>query len=143
MEVDSLRPNLPVPPLTWKDLPPPAELVIQRPSEEKKELPVKEDWSGTAKQRRQTQAVADVETPAQTQLYAVPTGEGHFSQQIGVNMLAFLHATIARSAARTSVQGPAFAHPTAHCCRPPSLDPETMEEAASRAKKRQRVKEDE
>ena len=58
-------------------------------------------------------------------------------------MLAFIHAAIAGSAAGTSVQDPAFAHPTAHRSRRPTLDPETKQEAAARTKKRQRVKEDE
>ena len=58
-------------------------------------------------------------------------------------MLASIHAALARSAAGTSVQDPAFAHPTAHRSRRPTLDPDTMQEAAARTKKRQRVKEDE
>ena len=115
MEVDTLSPNLPVPPLTRKDLPPPAEVVAQHPSQEALELPDKEERRGIAKRRRQTQTVADVETPVQTQLYAVPTGEGYFSEQTVVEMLASIHAAIARSVAGTSVQVPAFAHPTAHC----------------------------
>ena len=143
MEVDTTRPNLPVPPLTRKDLQPPAEVVVQHPSEEALELPDKEERRSTAKQRRQTQTVSDVETSAQTQLYAVPTGEGYFPNQSVFEMLASIHAAIARSAAGTSVQDPAFAHPTAHRSRRPTLNPDTMQEAAARTKKRQRVKEDE
>ncbi|KAK3741512.1 hypothetical protein RRG08_018130 [Elysia crispata] len=50
------------------DLQPPAEVVVQHPSEEALELPDKEERRSTAKQRRQTQTVSDVETSAQTQL---------------------------------------------------------------------------
>ena len=84
-----------------------------------------------------------METSAQIQLYAVPTGEGYFPNQSVFEMLVSKHAAIARSASGTSVQDPAFAHPTAHSSRRPTLDPETMQEAAARTKKRQRVKEDE
>ena len=130
-----------MPPLTWKDLPPPAEAIVQLPSEEALELPHAEERRGTAKQWRQTQTVADVETSAETQLYAVPTGEGYFPNQSVFQMLASIHAAIARSAAGTSGQDPA--HHTAHPSRCPTLDPDTMHEAAARTKKRQRVKEDE
>ena len=75
MEVEWLRPNLPVPSLIQKDLLLPTEVVIQHPSEEEKELPVKEDPSGTTKQRQQTQAIADASSDP---TICCPHGQGIF-----------------------------------------------------------------
>ena len=84
MEVEELRANLPEPPLTRKDLLPHVEFAS----------PVQDDRSGIAKQRRQTQAVA--ETPAQTSLYAVPTGEAYISTQLMLDVLASMSYALAR-----------------------------------------------
>ena len=84
-----------------------------------------------------------MEAPAQTQLYTVPTGEGYFPNQSVFEMLASIHAALTSSAAGTSVQDPAFAHPTAHRSRSPPWIQKRWRKLQPGQKKRQRVKEDE
>ncbi|RUS90898.1 hypothetical protein EGW08_001295, partial [Elysia chlorotica] len=71
--------DLPRPPMTATDLPPPEEKsIFQVPSEEVlQQPPPLEDKSGTAVQRSQTRAVPDDEaTSADPPLYAAHSGEG-------------------------------------------------------------------